>query len=169
MNKQTILIVEGVDMVGKTTILSELSKQINIPVYKEVREERWYDHYIDLKYAEESRIQMLEQLGFSVIFDRSYISEFAYAHAYNRLTNDEIIGNLDKRYAKLGAKIIYLYKQNHCVEDKTHLIECEKYKTVEENYEIYLQFHTDCEYIALDTTDENLDNQIKMIRTFIGV
>ena len=168
MNNQKIIIVEGIDMVGKTTIINALSKKLHIPSYKEIREEKWYDHNIDLLYAEEARIQMLEQLGFSVIFDRSYPSEFAYANAYGRRTIPDKIFELDNRYATLGTKVIYLHKELESFQkDKTDLIDFDKYTKIHAEFFTFLQF-TKCQYYSMDTTDEKLDKQIAELIEFIG-
>lgn len=167
--KQEIIILEGLDMVGKTTIAQKLSEDIHVPLFKEIRNERWYDHVIDLLYAEESRIQMLEQVGFNIIFDRSFPSEYSYAHAHGRKTIDERIWELDERYAKLGTKIIYLYKPIISLEkDKTNLINRDDYKKVADWYEDFFK-KTKCDTMFLDTSDHNLDNQITKIKKFIGV
>lgn len=167
MNKQRIIIVEGIDMVGKTSIVNSLSNKLNINSYKEVREEKWYDHRIDLMYAEEARIQMLEQIGFDIIFDRSYPSEYAYAHAYNRETIDDKIYELDSRYALLGTRIIYLFKTPESFQhDKTGLIDFDKYSKIHAEYEKFLH-NTKCANISIDTTDQNLSKQIETIINFL--
>jgi thymidylate kinase len=170
MSKQQVIIIEGIDMVGKTSIIRELSKTLNIPAYKEIREEKWYDHNIDLLYAEEARIQMLEQIGFSIIFDRSYPSEWAYAHAYERKTIPERILELDKRYATLGTKIIYLYKSpEYFQQDKTNLIDFSKYSRIDERYREFLLFKTKCDYMFLDTSDQNIHSQVESICDFLNI
>ncbi len=167
MNKQRIIIVEGVDMVGKTSVIKALSELLAIRSYKEDREEKWYDHNIDLLYSEEARIQLLEKMGFDIILDRSYPSEYAYAHAYNRKTIDDRIDELDSRYATLGAKIIYLFRTPESFKrDKTGLIDFDKYSKIHNEYLNFLDM-TRCNFIMIDTTDENISLQLKQILGFL--
>jgi thymidylate kinase len=164
---QQIIIFEGHDMVGKTTILKALSEKISIPVFKETRQERWYDHVIDLLYAEEARCQMLEQVGCSIIFDRSYPSEWVYSQVYNRPTLPEKLAMFDKRYAKMGAKIIILYKNpDEFLDDDQALIEKEKYIKIKEKYEDFAK-QSECQCLLLDTSDQNLEKQISLITRFL--
>lgn len=167
MNDQQIIIFEGLDMSGKTTILNALSGVLNIPAYKEIRQEKWYDHVIDLLYAEEARLQLIEQIGFSIIFDRSYPSEFVYAHSYGRQTIDDKIWEFDERYAKLGAKIIICSKDSSKFQDdKTALIDRDKYTTIASNYYVFSRM-TKCKVLQLDTSSENLEWEINKILEFI--
>ena len=164
---QQIIIFEGHDMVGKTTILTELSKRLNIPAYKEIRNERWYDHMIDLLYAEEARCQMLEQLGFSVIFDRSYPSEWVYSQVYNRPTLFDKLTTLDKRYAMMGAKIIILYKtHDKFLDDDQKLIEKEKYTDIKDMYTEFAK-QSQCQCLLIDTSDQDLEKQLALITRFL--
>ncbi len=164
---QKIIIVEGLDMTGKTTLVKELSDLTGLLPFKEIREERWHDHVIDLLYSEETKIQMLEQLCYSMISDRGYPSEWVYSKAFNRRTIESRIFELDERYAKLGAKIIILDKNPEKFQkDKTKLIDFEKYTEIRD---LYHQFHTitHCKSIILDTSDENITNQLTKILKFL--
>lgn len=125
---QKIIIIEGIDMVGKTSVIDALSKSTEIPSFKQKYNDKWIDHTIDLLYGEEARLQMLEQIGFSVILDRAYPSEYAYAKAYERPVIENKIWDFDKRYNKLNALIVYLFKdRDKWQEDKTGLINFNMY------------------------------------------
>lgn len=167
MSKQIIAFIEGVDMVGKTTITKALSEKLGILSYREERQDRWHDHAIDLLYSGEARFQMVKQLKLNVIFDREYPSEYAYSQAYGRETFVEKIFDYDKRYAELGSKIIYLYKRKgYQQKDETNLIELEKYDDIKKAYKDFLS-KTKCEHLLLDTSDENLEEQLNTICKFL--
>ncbi len=154
-------------MVGKTTIGNELSELLNIPSFKCAKENKWHDQLIDLIYAGETLTQFLEQTNTSVIFDRLFPSEFAYAKAYNRPTSYEKIMNIDSRYAKMGAKIIIFYKNSDCYEDDdTGLIKTEMYEKV---HNAFVEFSnlSECDVLLLNTSDKKLGTQLEKIINFI--
>lgn len=168
MNKQTIIILEGHDMVGKTSIGEELSEMLNIPLFKCAKHNQWHDQLIDLIYAGETLTQFLEQTKTSVIFDRLFPSEFAYAKAYDRPTSYKKIMDIDSRYAKMNAKIIIFYKNSDCYEDDdTGLIKTEMYENI---HNAFVEFSnlSECDVLLLNTSDKNLGKQLEKIISFIN-
>lgn len=108
---QTIIILEGIDNVGKTAIGKELSKRISIPYFKNNQEnDKNYDSAVAQKYTAEFTTQIFEQTNLSVIMDRFWISEFAYSKAFNRQTFNNF-EELDKRLSELNSIIIIFDKE----------------------------------------------------------
>ena len=74
-----IIIVEGIDRVGKTTLCKKLSEEFGILIHK-------YNgliEYSKMKNIEESDktlglIQLLKETNSSIIFDRTYLSDYVY-------------------------------------------------------------------------------------------
>jgi thymidylate kinase len=162
-NKQTIIIMEGHDMAGKTHIAETLSKQLSIPIVKIQRHEKWFDPMVDLVYAGETHVQLAEQTGYSFIYDRLYPSEYAYSRAYSRTTSHEKIMSIDERYAKMGALIVVCYKDPKAYQkDDKDIIDVSKYDALTKWYTEFKKI-TKCKYLMLDTTDENLEKQIETI------
>ena len=163
MKKQTIIIMEGHDMAGKTTIAAALSKKLDLPIVKIKRHEKWFDPMIDLLYAGETHCQVAEQTGFSLIYDRLYPSEYAYSRTYGRPTSHEKIMALDERYAKMGALIVVCYKDSKAYQkDDKDIIDMSKYDAITKWYNEFKKI-TKCKYLMLDTTDENLEDQLNKI------
>lgn len=168
MTKQTIVILEGADMVGKTHIAAELSKQLNIPVVKVKRVERWFDPFIDLVYGGETMVQMVEQTGYNFIFDRGYPSEYAYSRTYERPTSHDKILSMDARFAKMGALIVVCYKHPSAYQpDDQALIDVSKYDTILKWFREFKKF-SKCKVLMLDTTDENLESQLTKINAALN-
>ena len=162
-NKQTIIIMEGHDMAGKTTIAAELSKRLSIPIVKIKRHEKWFDPMIDLIYAGETHTQIAEQTGYSFIYDRLYPSEYAYSRTYGRATSHDKIMSMDERYAKMGALIVVCYKDPKAYQkDDKDIIDVSKYDALTVWYKEFKKI-TKCKYLMLDTTDENLESQLSQI------
>lgn len=77
-----ILIVEGIDKVGKTILCNRLSKELNIPIYERPSGDSDYK-FDELKlgdvYAEQAALMsQLRKSNESKIFDRFHLSEFVY-------------------------------------------------------------------------------------------
>ena len=56
---------------------------------------------------------MVKLLNADIIFDRNYISEYAYAKAFNRETDLALIKAFDSLYSKLNSMVIYCYKTDY--------------------------------------------------------
>ena len=81
-NNQKIIIIEGHDKSGKTSLIEKLSNELQIPSYKRVNTKGSYDFLIDLHYSVDTLTLFLEQSGHSVIFDRLYPSEYVYSKLF---------------------------------------------------------------------------------------
>jgi hypothetical protein len=118
MNKQNIIICEGCDRIGKTSLIKELSKYINVHSYKAKNEQLDFvssqDKFLQHLYWSDTRqLDLLEQIGFSIIFDRAHPSEWVYSRFYNRKTDDEQLFKNDARYAALGTNIVFCYRNSY--------------------------------------------------------
>lgn len=118
MNKQKILCIEGVDRIGKTSLIKQLSKYSQIPSYKAKNEQLDFvssqDKFLQHLYWSDTRqLDLLEQIRFSIIFDRAYPSEWVYSRFYNRKTDDEQLFKNDARYAALGTNIVFCYRTSY--------------------------------------------------------
>lgn len=163
MKKQTIVIFEGHDMVGKTTISKALSTHLDIPIVKVERNHKWTDPLVELMYGCEVHCQTAEQTGYDFIYDRLYPSEYAYSRALGRLTSHEQILKLDERYAALGTTIVVCFKSPAAYQDDDKaIIDVSYYTALTEWYKEFAKI-TKCKVLMLDTTDENLEAQLKAI------
>lgn len=86
-----IIIVEGIDRVGKTTLCNKLSGEFGIPIHKY----KGIISYDKMSNAEETDktlglIQLLQETNADIIFDRSYLTDYVY-------------GIIERKYDKLPA------------------------------------------------------------------
>lgn len=166
---QVVVIVEGHDKTGKSTISAELSNKLSIPIFKLKKNKKQFDQLIDLFYGVESTVQFLEQTGCSVILDRFYPSEYAYSKVNKRFTNIKKILELDKRMSRMNTFIIVCYKDSKMYE----IDHADFDTTTPEDYTVLTQTFrefgksTKCPILFLNTSDKNLKNQIKKILKFI--
>jgi len=166
--KQNLIIFEGPDLCGKTNIAEEVSRRLGIPVYKSGREhDLFYDkdaQYLTLKYGNFEMIKILETTRANIMFDRFFPSEWVYSQVYDRTRDLDLVMEYDQYWASLGGKIIWLDKPE--MDGKDELIENSRYNEIRQRYEEYMAL-TECDIFRLDTTDRDLENQVKKICNFI--
>ncbi len=164
------IIFEGCDRTGKTNIAKSLSKDLDIPYFKnEFETEIFKSNKLSFKdatfYDQTMFIQYLEQTKNSSIRDRSYFSEIVYSNIFKRNTlSDEFFTNLDIRYSEVETYVIYCYKTLNIEHDD--LIDFSLYNKIQKKYLESLS-KSKCKILHLDTTDQNLDSQISKIKKFI--
>lgn len=159
---QHIIIFEGHDMVGKSTIATALSERIKAPVIK--MEKPWkHDPLVELMYGAENICQLIQQTDYSFILDRFHPSEYVYSRVFNRVTSHEQIIKLDERLAEMGAVIFVFYKQEAAFQhDPDDKIELAKYHELIRWYREFEKI-TKCKIVFIDTSDENLEAQLQEI------
>lgn len=174
MQQPIRLIVEGHDGAGKTTICKVLSNKINVPIYK-CSKEKTALHFLNkaeniklsiLKWEIPGQLDLIEQCNASVIYDRFFPSEYAYARTLDRQTDDELVFEYDAWWNRLGGKIVFLYKQDCFIEDD-ELIPSTLFDDIKNEYVNYSML-TACDTLFLDTTDQDLDKQLEKIIRFLN-
>jgi len=172
MNKH-ILIFEGPDRCGKTEIGKALSEILGTAYFKNSNEQVNFVNKNTLdafKYETHYLLQLLKQIQFGangIVLDRHFPSEYVYAHAYDRKTDDALIWWFDDEFAKLGAKIIYCYKSEYKNYDD-EIIQLDDIKNIREQYETQYLPLSNMPIIKIDTSDENLPNQLSYILSQIN-
>jgi len=168
---QNIIIFIGPDNSGKTSIAKQLANEINTSYYRNNNAQKYFlnkENLIKLYIEGDTLYNFIKQVNISVIFDRHFPCEYAYAHTYNRQTDDNYILNLDEKFSLLNTKLIYCYKDIY-KDFIDEYVKIEDVKKLKEHYKYYLENLTKCDYLMLNTTDEDIKNQIKIIKKFIGV
>jgi hypothetical protein len=161
-------------MCGKTSIAKELSFQTDIPYFKAVSEHETYleeqnEFLMQLKYADPRTLDFLAQTGHSVIFDRAYPSERVYSELLNRRTDNYALVELDLGYGDLDARLIICVRSTYegIVDDIDPKLNTAKLKEIDRLYRAFAKW-TCLKTLILDTTSENLAEQISVVREFLG-
>lgn len=92
-----VIIVEGIDRVGKSTLCKQLSSKFNIPIYQHVGERNLDD--IVSKTETEKILQILEICRLTnafIIFDRLQFTECVYGVVQRNYEEKEAMGNFEK-------------------------------------------------------------------------
>lgn len=166
MNKLIMLI--GPDRCGKTSIALELSKIYNIPYYKNNLTKNYFKQNIvneSVLYEGPFFIDFLKQVPISLIIDRGYPCQYAYSKALSREFDENLIWWMDEEFSNLNLKIIYCLKEDYKLFDD-EIIKIQEIEKIKKYYFDFL-FKSTCEWISLDTTNENLQEQLKKIGDFI--
>ena len=147
----TRLIICGPDKCGKTTLLTALSKTLNVPVFKSGREKSIFHHkdaqMQTLRYGVPLMLDLIKLYQQNIIFDRFYPCEYAYSKTYSRETDLEALAVADTMWNFMGGKIIYLYKTIPF--EKDDIADYSKHKTLLQYYDEYFAKYAKSEVIKL--------------------
>jgi thymidylate kinase len=168
--KQNIIIFEGADKSGKTTIAKELSKRTGLPIFKVQRNKYNWDKDANLQYGTEQITQFLEQTGASVILDRFHPSDYMYSKLFGRTVNMKKVREIDARLAEIGTVIVYCYKDpEFYVEDEEDkdFVNSSMYDRMTSLYQQFATLSSSCKHIFLNTSDQDIEKQIKTIKKLL--
>lgn len=171
--KSRIIIFEGVDKSGKSSIAKALSPLLNIPYYKNSRErnqKRRGETKLMTQYAVPYLLDFLEQVPSNFIMDRNWPSEWCYGQVENRDIDLEQIREVDDWFAQsFETAIIICYKTKYYASD--FVDEMTKFERVPQLVEKYHEFagwtHV-ANILQLDTTTFDLDQQLEIILEFLN-
>jgi len=166
-----LIIMEGCDGTGKSSIGLALSKAINAPYlkYSNVTKDN-IDKDILSKININSSIyglSILNSLGNpNIVIDRQYPSEYAYGKVFRNATFQDI-GFIDNYLSENFKKhLIIITEKSINIQKENDFVLCEHYDKLKEAYRDFAK-RTSAKCIILDTTDQNLEKQLKIIRSRI--
>lgn len=105
-----IIIVEGVDRVGKTTLCEKLAKVTGYKIFRD--DTRYFGNHKDA-YINTEKINTLQCLIDNgvvkdIILDRYHFTEFVYGY-FDREYCNIAMQDIDKRLSNLGHEVLLLY------------------------------------------------------------
>ena len=162
-----LIILEGADNTGKSSIGLALSKAIRFPYlkYSNVSKDN-IDKDILSKININSSIYSLEMLNAlgnpNIIIDRQYPSEYAYGKVFRNTTFHDI-GFVD-RYLSENFKqhLIIITEKSINIQKENDFVLFEHYDKLKEVYRDFAK-RTSAKCIILDTTDQDLYKQLEKI------
>lgn len=108
-----IIIVEGIDRVGKTTLCNKLSEEFGIPTHK-YKGIISYDNMLNSEESDKTLglFQLIKETGSDIIFDRSYFTDYVYGTIERNYDFEQAIRNfylIDETISKMDdVFLIYL-------------------------------------------------------------
>lgn len=161
-----VIIFEGHDKSGKSTIAAALSRQLGVPMFKVKRDKYWWDPMVNLLYLTEGITQFMEQTLHPVILDRWHPSDYVYSKLFNRDISQRKINELDDRMAKLDTLIVFCFKDKASyiedLEDKD-FVNIDLYDRMTEYYMEYSR-QTKCRTLWINTSSQKLQEQLDLIK-----
>lgn len=171
---QRIIVFVGSDRTGKSHIAHEVADRLGLRVYKASTERDTFlssqsDFLTQIRHGAPAQLDMVEQLGTSLVFDRSYPCEWVYSRYFERETDDNVVLELDRRYAKLGAVIVWCDRDSFSgiVDDLDENLDERALSEISSLYREFLMKHTKCRWIRLGVDDEDLDREVNEVLEFI--
>lgn len=160
-----MIIIEGIDGVGKTTIAEELEK-FGYTRYHLTYEEKSEDGYLNILKKDIDRL----------VLDRSFVSELVYGpilRNYSRINKTQT-ENIIRQYQKAQTKMIYLKatkatllkRRENDIEDLSMLQEY--YDKLNSSYDKIMQIlNRYFSIIEIDTSEISTSEVVKIIKDFI--
>jgi thymidylate kinase len=112
-----IIVVEGIDRVGKTTLCNRLSEELNIPIYKHSQRVMTYSD-MDNVNETDKMLQLLDMcslLNADIIFDRFHFSDYVYGILERRYDAKRAMLNLsilDTTLSEMNAILVFIFPTN---------------------------------------------------------
>ena len=120
-----IIIVEGIDRVGKTTLANNISKKYGLKIYKHIGDFRYCN--MDNENETDKILQILEIIRISkidIIFDRLHFTDFVYGCIERNYDFCEALKNKMKienfLVNNIDTKLIYMNPVNINIANKMH-------------------------------------------------
>ena len=114
-----VILMEGSDLCGKSTIAKELAKRLKIPYYKGKGPTNIQASIKDRAIAELNQItDFLEQTNHSVVIDRNYLSEWVYGSVFHREIDEAHLKEIDDKYSKMDAVNIIVTASDEVLEKR---------------------------------------------------
>jgi thymidylate kinase len=175
---QPVIIFEGHDRAGKSTIAEAVAKELGTEVFMTNSKEAFIDKGMfgrdsspvssfNLMIAE--FIQKLLKTGMAskpIIVYRSFLSEVVYSHLLGRITHHYENFKADKVFSDCNATIVYCYnsetKQFH--DEQLDDIMIKKSIELYEHYKNVLK----TDVLEIDTKDHDVERYVKQIVNYIS-
>ena len=160
-----IIIVEGIDRCGKTTLIDRICEiDKNIIKFKDynVCSKKYTDEgFKDFSLGKlDTSIAMLKQLseqGFDIIVDRLHLTEIVYGSIERKQTSYTHIGELDNRLAEMKSLLVLVEPTDLAWSNK----QAEKNQT--EHYRLFKSVYSNSAIEKYHTDFNHLDEAIKYI------
>ena len=159
-----IVVVEGIDRVGKTTLVNKLVKAGFIKLKDEFIINEFVEKFDDYSIGKcESFVQAaknLEEQGHNVVIDRLHLTEYVYGTIRNRGVNEQAVWAIDMILTNLNALLCYVRPSNIEISNNEAGLNQEKYDEM-------FEFATKLSSIRSVVTDYNhLDEAFDTIMFF---
>jgi thymidylate kinase len=167
----SIIIFEGTDHCGKTSIAKAFCERNPSFKYFKVKQEQLHIEKVDPEILKQSHLMQLNffyefarQIDFNVVMDRFFPSEFVYGKLFRDIDETEIM-KFDELFASIGTVIIIVEKADDKLEDR--LWTKAQLLAIKERYSKFVD-ESKCRVLYLNTDSEDLEWELNEIHDFIN-
>lgn len=166
-----IIIFEGPDNSGKTSIAKALSAGIGIPYFKySVINKNNFVHGSPDAILESGYFSLLllsQMKGGDIIIDRHYPSEYAYGQVVRKKRNIKALRKTDDVCASIKEHLIVVCYKDTDNFKEDDFVKKKYYKALKNEYIKFAKKFTRANVLLLETSDENLAKQLDAIENRI--
>lgn len=166
-----IIIFEGADHCGKTTIAQEFVKRNPEYSYFKVKQEQIHVEKLSPDVLKQAHLlqlnffyELARQVDFNIVMDRFYPSEYVYGGLFRNIDEEKIM-EFDKLFAAINTSIVVVEKKDDRLVDK--LWSKEQLIAIKDRF-IKFAAESKCNVLRLHTDSENLEEQLTHVNDFIG-
>lgn len=148
-----IVIVDGIDRVGKTTLCNKLSKELGFSISKD--DTRYFGSHnnIDINTEKDNTFVNLIEQGCldNVIFDRFHMTEYVYSKVERNVENINML-DIDERLSKQDVIMVLVYPIDIAWSSRVHGKDLTKHQYEFERFFYYSKIKRKfrCSYMTAD-------------------
>ncbi len=166
-NKQLVLIMEGADRSGKSTVGKLLAEKLNIPYFKYSRDKEALTGSnmtsLMLRISDPYVVEIFKQTKQSVVIDRQYPSEWVYSQALGRETDEKGIRASDALFAEIPAIVIVLKRKSYAgVTDDDPRLGADMLESISRKYDEFAKW-SKCRVLTFEFDEWNPDKMVTEI------
>ena len=164
---QKIVVMDGPDRVGKSTIGYALSRDLQVPYFRMTSQHaNWRAGRFKeaLEFDQPYLLEMVRQMRLDLVIDRAWPSEWVYSRVFGRETNPEVLRRVDEGFAQLGAYIVIPLRRDYTKCSKDELVGQDKLEKLHDTYQEFSVW-TRCSTVTIyvDDFDNDLSQQVPRI------
>lgn len=172
MKKQLVLLMEGTDRSGKSTIGKMVAERLQIPYFKFARDKEALSGSemtsMMLKYADPYFCDFLKQTKTSVVIDRHYPSEWVYSHALGRSTDEERIRETDRLFSEIPTTVVIMKRKSYVgVVDDDSRLDSDRLEMISKKYSDFAKW-SKCTVIELEFDSWDPDEMAHKVILSLG-
>ena len=173
MKRPLLVILEGTNLTGKTTIGQKVAAKLNILYYEgvvkphNIKEIRSRSFEVS-KAMLTQFYSLFDVCKFSMVKDRLLITDYAYGKYFKRNIDEKFLLSLDYQFSKLNVKFLIFRADENVLKSRYEKsrISINDVLAIQKYYDKYLKL-TSIPYLIIDTTNDVSNFEINKIVSWL--